>query len=98
MIASCFELGAGPVMSERSPEVLKVLEVSGWTAGRRVDTTGWRSRFDAVGIVMHDAAEKFLQEFVSPGVRRADREYRRPGNQPRPGTIRAGPGAGLGRE
>lgn len=50
-------------MSEWSPEALEVLEASGWTAGRRVDTTGWRSMFEAVGIVMHDAAEKFLQEF-----------------------------------
>ncbi|MFE2581540.1 SUKH-3 domain-containing protein [Streptomyces sp. NPDC059378] len=63
MIASCFELGAVPVMSKWSQEVLEVLEASGWTAGRRVDTAGWRSRFEAVGIVMHDAAEKFLQEF-----------------------------------
>lgn len=38
-------------MSKWSPEVLEVLEASGWTAGRRVDTTGWRSRFVAVGIV-----------------------------------------------
>ncbi|MFH8698934.1 SUKH-3 domain-containing protein [Streptomyces chartreusis] len=65
-------------MSEWSPEVLDVLETSGWTAGRRVDTAGWRSMFEAVGIVMHDAAEAFLQEFgglsVSiggPGINRA---------------------------
>ncbi|MFB7336024.1 SUKH-3 domain-containing protein [Streptomyces adustus] len=65
-------------MSEWSPEVLEVLEASGWTAGRRVDTASWRSMFEAVGIVMHDAAEKFLQEFgglsVSiggPGINRA---------------------------
>ncbi|MDR6981121.1 hypothetical protein J2X68_007863 [Streptomyces sp. 3330] len=58
--------------------MLEVLEASGWMAGRRVDTTGWRSRFEAVGIVMHDAAEQFLQEFggliVSvdgPGINRA---------------------------
>ncbi|MEU6520848.1 SUKH-3 domain-containing protein [Streptomyces sp. NPDC046978] len=50
-------------MSEWSPEVLEVLEASGWTAGRRVDTAHWQSMFEAVGIVMHDAAEKFLQEF-----------------------------------
>ncbi|MCZ4602712.1 SUKH-3 domain-containing protein [Streptomyces sp. Lzd4kr] len=50
-------------MNEWSPEVLDVLEASGWTAGRQVDTTGWRSMFEAVGIVMHDAAERFLQEF-----------------------------------
>lgn len=50
-------------MSKWSPEVLDVLETSGWTAGRRVDTAGWRSMFEAVGIVMHDAAEAFLQEF-----------------------------------
>ncbi|MFI6283421.1 SUKH-3 domain-containing protein [Streptomyces sp. NPDC051018] len=65
-------------MSEWSPEVLKVLEASGWTADRQVDTTDWRSMFEAVGIVMHDAAERFLQEFggltVSiggPGINRA---------------------------
>ncbi|WP_437074765.1 SUKH-3 domain-containing protein [Streptomyces sp. enrichment culture] len=50
-------------MSEWSPEVLEVLEASGWTAGRRVDTAGWRSVFEGAGIVMHDAAETFLQEF-----------------------------------
>ncbi|MFD8735878.1 SUKH-3 domain-containing protein [Streptomyces sp. NPDC059618] len=65
-------------MSEWSPEVLEVLEASGWTVGRRVDTAGWRSRFEAVGLVMHDAAGRFLQEFggltVSiggPGINRA---------------------------
>ncbi|MFC8520323.1 SUKH-3 domain-containing protein [Streptomyces sp. NPDC057257] len=63
-IASCSELGAGPVLSEWSPDALEVLEASGWTAGRRVDTTGWRSMFEAVGIVMHDAAERFLREFA----------------------------------
>ncbi|WP_460060680.1 SUKH-3 domain-containing protein [Streptomyces sp. YKOK-I1] len=50
-------------MSEWSPDVLEVLEASGWTAGRQVDTAGWRSISEAVGIVMHDAAERFLQEF-----------------------------------
>ncbi|MEV0603107.1 SUKH-3 domain-containing protein [Streptomyces sp. NPDC050315] len=50
-------------MSEWSPGVLEVLEASGWTAGRRVDTAGWRSMFEAVGIGMHDAAERFLSEF-----------------------------------
>ncbi|MEU0602175.1 SUKH-3 domain-containing protein [Streptomyces sp. NPDC006393] len=65
-------------MSEWSPDVLEVLEASGWTAGRRVDTAGWQSMFESVGIVMHDAAEAFLQEFggltVSiggPGINRA---------------------------
>ncbi|MFG1663812.1 SUKH-3 domain-containing protein [Streptomyces sp. Y7] len=65
-------------MGEWSPEVLEVLEAAGWTAGRRVDTADWRSMFEAVGIVMHDAAEVFLQEFgglnVSiggPGINRA---------------------------
>ncbi|MET7356681.1 SUKH-3 domain-containing protein [Streptomyces mirabilis] len=65
-------------MSEWSPQVLEVLEASGWAAGRQVDTVGWRSMFEAVGIVMHDAAEAFLQEFggltVSiggPGINRA---------------------------
>ncbi|MER5344749.1 SUKH-3 domain-containing protein [Streptomyces mirabilis] len=79
-------------MSEWSPQVLEVLEASGWAAGRQVDTAGWRSMFEAVGIVMHDAAEAFLQEFGG-----ADREHRWPGNQPRPGTIRTGPGVGMGR-
>ncbi|MFJ8085288.1 SUKH-3 domain-containing protein [Streptomyces sp. NPDC096205] len=64
MIAFSFKLaGAGSVMSEWSPEVLKVLEASGWTTGRWVDTAGWRSMFEGVGIVMHDAAQTFLQEF-----------------------------------
>ncbi|MFI8326391.1 SUKH-3 domain-containing protein [Streptomyces sp. NPDC085529] len=79
MIASYFKLaGAGSVVSKWSPEVLEVLEASGWTPDRRVDTTGWRSMFEGVGIVMHDAAETFLQEFggltVSiggPGIDRA---------------------------
>ncbi|MFD9565807.1 SUKH-3 domain-containing protein [Streptomyces sp. NPDC059994] len=65
-------------MSTWSPEVLEVLEASGWTAGRRVDTAGWRSMFEGVGICMHAAAQEFLQEFgglaVShggPGISRA---------------------------
>ncbi len=60
------------------PEVLEVLKAPGWTAGRRVDTADWRSMSEAVGIVMHEAAEAFLQEFggltVSiggPGINRA---------------------------
>ncbi|MFJ3883193.1 SUKH-3 domain-containing protein [Streptomyces sp. NPDC090077] len=68
----------GFVVGEWSPEVLEVLGASGWTAGRRVDTTGWRSMFEGAGIVMHDAAETFLREFggltVSiggPGISRA---------------------------
>ncbi|GED90136.1 SUKH-3 domain-containing protein [Streptomyces sp. 6-11-2] len=50
-------------MSGWPPEVLEVLEASGWTAGRRVDTADWRSMFEAVGLAMHDAADTFLQEF-----------------------------------
>ncbi|WP_199896804.1 SUKH-3 domain-containing protein [Streptomyces niger] len=50
-------------MSEWSPAVRKDLEASGWMAGRRGDTADWRSLFEGVGIVMHDAAERFLQEF-----------------------------------
>ncbi|WP_063760012.1 SUKH-3 domain-containing protein [Streptomyces sclerotialus] len=50
-------------MSEWPPAVRKDLEASGWMAGRRVDTADWRSLFEGVGIVMHDAAERFLQEF-----------------------------------
>ncbi|MFE7446113.1 SUKH-3 domain-containing protein [Streptomyces chartreusis] len=56
----------------------EVLKASGWAAGRRIDTTGWRSLFEGVGIVMHEAADTFLQEFggltVSiggPGISRA---------------------------
>lgn len=70
--------GAEFVVGEWSPEVLEVLGASGWTAGRRVDTTGWRAMFEGAGIVMHDAAETFLREFggltVSiggPGISRA---------------------------
>ncbi|MFF9179270.1 SUKH-3 domain-containing protein [Streptomyces sp. NPDC014793] len=55
-------------MSEWSQEVLEVLETSGWMVGRPVDTTDWRSMFEAVGIVMHDAAEAFLQEFGGGGL------------------------------
>jgi hypothetical protein len=50
-------------MSEKPPDVQEILEASGWTPGRRVDTTAWRSRFESVGLVMHAAAETFLQEF-----------------------------------
>ncbi|MGA5114916.1 SUKH-3 domain-containing protein [Streptomyces pseudogriseolus] len=50
-------------MSSWSPEVDEVLEASGWTPGRKVDTARWRSMFEAVGLAMHDAAEAFLQEF-----------------------------------
>ncbi|MGQ5654778.1 SUKH-3 domain-containing protein [Streptomyces sp. EKR5.2] len=54
---------SGPRMSSWSPEVDEVLEASGWTPGRRVDTACWRSMFEAVGLAMHDAADAFLQEF-----------------------------------
>ncbi|CAL9611208.1 hypothetical protein SUDANB58_05639 [Streptomyces sp. enrichment culture] len=50
-------------MSDWSPEVRGVLEASGWTPGRKVDTGRWRSMFESVGLAMHDAAESFLQEF-----------------------------------
>ncbi|WP_327706869.1 SUKH-3 domain-containing protein [Streptomyces decoyicus] len=50
-------------MSEWSPQVLEVLKASGWAAGRQVDTVGRRSMFEAGGIVIHDAAEVFFQEF-----------------------------------
>ncbi|WP_425579163.1 SUKH-3 domain-containing protein [Streptomyces lannensis] len=53
---------SGPRMSSWSPEVDEVLEASGWTPGRRVETACWRSMFEAVGC-MHDAADAFLQEF-----------------------------------
>ena len=54
---------SGLRMSSWSPEVDEVLEASGWTPGRRVDTACWRSMFEAVGLAMHDAADAFLQEF-----------------------------------
>ncbi|MEV5881011.1 SUKH-3 domain-containing protein [Streptomyces sp. NPDC052101] len=50
-------------MSCWSQEVREVLEASGWTPGRKVDTGRWRSMFITVGLAMHDAAEAFLQEF-----------------------------------
>lgn len=50
-------------MSSWSTETGKVLEASGWTPERQVDTDRWRSMFEAVGLAMHDAAEAFLQEF-----------------------------------
>ncbi|MCM3299992.1 SUKH-3 domain-containing protein [Streptomyces pseudogriseolus] len=65
-------------MSSWSPEVDGVLKASGWTPGRKVDTARWRSMFEAAGLVMHDAAEAFLQEFggltvnvSGPGISRA---------------------------
>ncbi|MFD7097064.1 SUKH-3 domain-containing protein [Streptomyces xanthophaeus] len=79
MIASYFRSVGVEVCHERMVAgVLEVLEASGWTPGRRVDTAGWRSMFESVGIVMHDAAETFLQEFGGltvnvggPGISRA---------------------------
>ncbi|MEU5334215.1 SUKH-3 domain-containing protein [Streptomyces asoensis] len=50
-------------MSSWSPRVEAVLKASGWTPGRRVDTSRWRSLFESVGLSMHDAAQAFLQEF-----------------------------------
>ncbi|MFJ8045450.1 SUKH-3 domain-containing protein [Kitasatospora sp. NPDC096147] len=65
-------------MGDRPPEVTEVLEASGWRPGRRVDTSRWRSAFEAVGLGMHDAADAFLGEFGGltvdiggPGVNRA---------------------------
>ncbi|MEU5434377.1 SUKH-3 domain-containing protein [Streptomyces sp. NPDC020719] len=65
-------------MSEWSPEVLEVLQASGWTPGGRVDTAGWRTMFEEVGIGTHGAAQRFLQEFGGlavahggPGISRA---------------------------
>ncbi|MFI8350972.1 SUKH-3 domain-containing protein [Streptomyces sp. NPDC085596] len=50
-------------MNDWTPEVVRVLEASGWAPGRRVDTGCWRSMFEPVGLVMHGAAEAFLREF-----------------------------------
>lgn len=50
-------------MSSWSAEVEDVLEASGWTPGRKVDTARWRSMFASVGLDMHAAAEAFLEEF-----------------------------------
>ncbi|MER5583670.1 SUKH-3 domain-containing protein [Streptomyces asoensis] len=50
-------------MSSWSPRVEAVLKASGWTPGRRVDTSRWRSLFESVGLSMHDAAQAFLQKF-----------------------------------
>ncbi|TXS51996.1 hypothetical protein EAO75_09285 [Streptomyces sp. uw30] len=44
-------------------EVREVLDASGWTSGRKVNTSRWRAIFEETGLVMHDAAEVFLREF-----------------------------------
>lgn len=58
-----------------APEVAAVLRHEGWHPGRSVDTSAWSGLFEADGIVLHAAAERFLQEFgglaldvVGPGV------------------------------
>lgn len=50
-------------MSSWSSKVRKVLQASGWTPGRKVDTGRWRVMFERTGLSMHDAAERFLREF-----------------------------------
>ncbi|MFG2813696.1 SUKH-3 domain-containing protein [Streptomyces sp. NPDC048410] len=56
-------------MSAWTPEVVEVLEASGWVPGRRVDTDGWRAMFEPHGLAMHDAAAAFLREFGGLTVR-----------------------------
>jgi hypothetical protein len=46
-----------------STETEHVLLAAGWRPGRRVDTAEWRTRLEASGFAMHDAAERFLAEF-----------------------------------
>lgn len=66
------------MMARFSQETEKVLRSSGWKDGRLVDVSRWRSHFEANGIAMHDAAERFLSEFggitvkaKGPGITRA---------------------------
>ncbi|MFD7657946.1 SUKH-3 domain-containing protein [Actinosynnema sp. NPDC059797] len=50
-------------MGSWSAEAEQVMLGIGWAPGRRVDTTPWREAFEAVGLSMHEAAERFLAEF-----------------------------------
>lgn len=50
-------------MNAWSPETYEVLEASGWTPERKVDTDRWRSMFEGAGVTMHTAAQALLQGF-----------------------------------
>ncbi|NNN34504.1 SUKH-3 domain-containing protein [Streptomyces sp. S3(2020)] len=50
-------------MTRFSEETEKVLRAAGWREGRRVPTGEWRERFARNGVIMHEAAERFLSEF-----------------------------------
>ncbi|MGC9542306.1 SUKH-3 domain-containing protein [Streptomyces sp. UG1] len=65
-------------MTRFSAETEEVLRSAGWREGRHVQTAEWREQFEQRGIIMHDAAEKFLAEFggisvdvSAPGISRA---------------------------
>ncbi|MGW8598112.1 SUKH-3 domain-containing protein [Streptomyces sp. NPDC055893] len=79
-------------MSSWSAEVEDVLEASGWTPGRKVDTARWRSMFASVGLDMHAAAEAFLEEFGG-----VDGACQRSRDQLCAHAVRAGPRTRLGR-
>lgn len=40
-----------------------MLRAAGWYPGRKVDVGSWAAEFAARGIVMHDAARRFLEGF-----------------------------------
>jgi hypothetical protein len=50
-------------MDDFEAEFQRALLAAGWQPGRRVDTTEWRTRLEAAGFAMHDAAERFLAEY-----------------------------------
>jgi hypothetical protein len=65
-------------VNELIDEMRRTLRRAGWVPGRHVDTSTWRARLGADGLVMHAAAEGFLSEFGGlafadggPGISRA---------------------------
>ncbi len=51
-------------MRDFSTEAERVLLAASWRPGRQVDTTEWRTRIEASGLVsMHQAAQRILAEF-----------------------------------
>ncbi len=50
-------------MTRFSTETERVLRSAGWRQGRLVSTARWRERFESHGLLMHEAADRFLSEF-----------------------------------
>jgi hypothetical protein len=59
----------GSDVSRFSEETESILVAAGWKPGRRVDVSAWRDQLEGRGLTMHDAAERFLQEFGGMDVR-----------------------------